>query len=124
MAGIAWEDQRMTLTSSQKYGQPELRVLSLNLGIRHDDWEETTREMKALGIEAIFFDLSKNTIESINFNEFDAVDLRHCRGWQLRWDEFSKTVARLQRVGLPIINPPSMFHWVLYLDRSPVQARH
>lgn len=90
-----------------------MRILSLTLGSRHNDWKESKSAMKTLGMEVVSLNLAEETIDSIDPCSFDMVELRHCRGWQLQWAEFSKLLAKLQKMGLLMVNPPSMFQWVV-----------
>ena len=48
---------------------------------------------------------------SIAWNEFDAVVVRSCWGYHLRYDDFFRWIDRVTRCGVPIWNPPATLRW-------------
>jgi glutathione synthase/RimK-type ligase-like ATP-grasp enzyme len=89
------------------------RVSSLTLGIRHNDFQETAEAVRQHGVELVPFNIEKQSLNDIYLGQFSAVELRHCRGWQSRWDQLEPVLRRLEQDGIPSINPPATFRWVL-----------
>ena len=48
---------------------------------------------------------------SVVWNEFDAVLVRSCWGYHLRYDEFFRWIDHVTRCGVPMWNPPATLRW-------------
>jgi glutathione synthase/RimK-type ligase-like ATP-grasp enzyme len=48
---------------------------------------------------------------AIDWSTFDAVVIRSCWDYHLRHDTFLDWVARLERAGVPVFNPPAVIRW-------------
>jgi hypothetical protein len=48
---------------------------------------------------------------SVAWSEFDAVVVRSCWDYHLRYDEFFRWIDRVMRCGVPIWNPPATIRW-------------
>ena len=95
------------------------KILSVNMGMRHSDWELVAEQMRAHGVEYVPISITETDPTRINYDEISLIELRSCRGWQTKWNDFKPWLMELktsvtqykQTTGrtIPIVNDVDVF---------------
>lgn len=101
---------------------PRNVIISFNLGRTHKEWDSVEEALAEKHFKYVARSLDEN-LDAIDWRQVAAIELRECRGWQGRWNEFFEMLKKLQHIvdwefantgfGISIINSTETFKWGL-----------